>query len=497
MNRFPGVRRCAVSTVRKRVAAPTGQKLPSSSDTGLALAVAVLPGRFIGFFNLFGRPQAFGAIVVLAAVVAVPALWVGFCADDYSLIVEIEHKVPSLAERSPLDLYHFASHRAEVERQIRDGPAPWFSDPGATMHFCRPLTSLVFALDHGLWRYHAVGYHITSALLYTALVLCVGLFFRVALGVRRSGPSAVAATLATLLFAVDPHHVMPADWISSRHFVVAAIPAVLALAAHVRFVRDGWKPGFWLGPVGIMVALLGSEAGVGAVVYWLAFDAFGPAPPGRSSPRSRLLSSAPVVAITAIYLGAYVFFGFGSRGGVYRSHHRTGRFLACRCSAGSHAGGSRAVGDSRGGPGRADRVFYRAWIWCRPYCVCPLSARSARRLRYGACRAAVVAAGSCVLVGADIWPAQCAADALPEYRDRVVRCHLDLPRQPATRRRTSVIGAARWTLVSRWGAPRSRPAGVSGGDHATRRRCWRRKGCLRPSRVRSFCDPSRDRSGGP
>jgi hypothetical protein len=141
------------------------------------LAAAGPSGRFIRFLNLFGHPQAFGAIVVLAALAVVPTLWVGFYADDYSLIVEIEHKVPSLAHRSPLDLYHFASDRTEVERQIRDGPTPWFSDPGSTMHFCRPLTSLIFALDHSLWRYRAVGYHITSVLLYVGLVLCVGLFF--------------------------------------------------------------------------------------------------------------------------------------------------------------------------------------------------------------------------------------------------------------------------------------------------------------------------------
>lgn len=317
MNRLLGLRRRAGLRVGGHVSAPTDQERQSSSGSGPALAAAGPPGRFIRFLNLFGHPQAFGAIVVLAALAVVPTLWVGFYADDYSLIVEIEHKVPSLAHRSPLDLYHFASDRTEVERQIRDGPTPWFSDPGSTMHFCRPLTSLIFALDHSLWRYHAVGYHITSVLLYVGLVLCVGLFFRVALGARRPGPSAVTATLATLLFAVDPHHVMPADWISSRHFMVAAIPAVLGLAAHVRFVRDGWKPGFWLGPFGVMVALLGSEAGVGAVVYWLAFDAFGPARPERSSPRSRLLSSMPVVAITAVYLGVYTLFGFGSRGGAY------------------------------------------------------------------------------------------------------------------------------------------------------------------------------------
>ncbi|MEY8016706.1 hypothetical protein [Mycobacterium servetii] len=317
MSRPLGMRRRGVSTLRERLSAPAARERQSSSDPGSTLAAAGSPSRFIRFIQLFGLPRTFAAIVVLSALVVVPTLWVGFYADDYSLIVEIEHKVPSLAHRSPLDLYHFASDRTEVERQIRDGPTPWFSDPGSTMHFFRPLTSLVFALDHSLWGYHAAGYHITSVLLYVGLVLCVGLFFHIALGVRRPGSSAVTATLATLLFAVDPHHVMPVDWISSRHFVVAAIPAVLGLAAHVRFVREGWGPGLWLGPIGVVAALLGSEAGVGAVVYWLAFDALGPAPPERSSPRSRLFSSMPIGAITAVYLGIYTFFGFGSRGGAY------------------------------------------------------------------------------------------------------------------------------------------------------------------------------------
>lgn len=317
MNRRLGVRRRWVSTVQARLSTSAAQERQSSPDLGSTSAAAGPPSRFILFLKLFALPQTFGAVIVLAALMVVPTLWIGFYADDYSLIAEVEHKVPSLAHRSPLDLYNFASDRADLERQIREGPVPWFSDPGATMHFFRPLTSLVFAFDHSLWGYHAVGYHITSVLLYVGLVLCVGLFFRIALGARRPGSSAVTATLATLLFAVDPHHVMPVDWISSRHFVVAAIPAVLGLAAHVRFIRDGWKSGLWLGPVGIIVALLSSEAGVGAVVYWLAFDAFGPAPPERSSPRSRLLASMPVLAITAAYLAAYTFLGFGSRGGEY------------------------------------------------------------------------------------------------------------------------------------------------------------------------------------
>ena len=239
---------------------------------------------------------------------------VGFYQDDYILIAEIEHKVPAIAHQSPLDLYRIAADRTELERQIRNGPFPWFTAPGLKVHFFRPLTSLLFTLDHSLWGHFAAGYHVTAILLYTALVFCVGLLFRVALGVRQSGSAAATPALAALLFAIEAVHSVPAGWISSRHVMVAAIPAALGLAAHVRFMREKWRHGAWLGPLGVIVALLGSETGLGAVACWLSFDALGPAPPERSSPRSRLLASMPVLAIAGAYVGMYKFFGFGAGG---------------------------------------------------------------------------------------------------------------------------------------------------------------------------------------
>jgi hypothetical protein len=283
------------------------------------MASAALPSRFMRFLQLFAHPRALPAIVVLAALIALPTLRMGFFGDDYIFIAEIEHNVPSSGHTAPLDLYRFASgDRTEHDRSIRDGPYPWFSDPSYKMHFSRPLTSLMLTLDHSIWGHSALGYQLTSVLLYAALVFCVGLFYRVAVGVHCPGPASVTATLAALLFAIDPHHIWPAGLIACRHLVVAAIAAALGLAAHVRFVRDRWRPGAWLGPLGIIVALLGSEAGLGAVACWLAFDAFGPAAPHRSSLRRRLLASMPVLALTAVYASIYFLLGFGAAGdGIY------------------------------------------------------------------------------------------------------------------------------------------------------------------------------------
>lgn len=290
---------------------------PRVDHADAADSSAVPTGRVSRALKLFGGRRALPAVLMLTVLIALPTLKIGFFADDYTLLAEIEHAVPSYAHQSPIDLYRFASDRTEVDQLIKDGPLPWFTDPGFKMHFCRPLTSLLFSLDHSLWGHFAAGYHVTSILLYVTLVLSVGVLLRVALGVRHLGPHAATATLAALLFAVDALHNEPAGWIASRHVMLAAIPATLGLTAHVRYVRDEWRPGAWLGPLGVIVALLGSETGLGAVACWLAFDAFALMPPNRSSARSRLLVSTPVLAIAAVYLGIYSLLDFGAGGNLY------------------------------------------------------------------------------------------------------------------------------------------------------------------------------------
>jgi hypothetical protein len=270
--------------------------------------------RLARFLRLCEHPRALAVIAVLAALVALPSLQIGFYADDFSQLARLEHSVPALAGSSPLDLYRFVGDAAERALFIARGPLPWFTHPGIQLHLLRPLPSLSIALDHLVWGRHAAGYHLTSILLYVALVLAVGRFFRTLTGGSRGGPAAVTATLATLCFAVDAGHTQPVGWIAGRHLVIAAIPAALGLAAHVRHIRDGHRPSAFLAPLGLLFALLCSEAGLGAVAYWLAFDAFGPAPPGHAAPRARLRRSVPALALAAAYTAFYKAWGFGTRG---------------------------------------------------------------------------------------------------------------------------------------------------------------------------------------
>jgi hypothetical protein len=272
------------------------------------------PGLFARLLERLARPRAFALIAALAVLVTLPTLAVGLYSDDYTQLARLERSHPMLAGSSPFDLYRFVANAAERDRLVHDGPLPWFAHPALHLHFFRPLTSALIALDHLVWGRVAAGYHLTNVALYGALVLVAGAFFRAVTGAPRAGAGAVTAALAALCYALDVGHVQAVGWIAARHIVVAGIPAVLALTAHVLWVQGRLRAGAWLAPLGVVVALLASEAGLAAVVYWLAFDALGPAPPAASSARARLGRSVPVLLLGAAYAGFYKSFGYGTRG---------------------------------------------------------------------------------------------------------------------------------------------------------------------------------------
>jgi hypothetical protein len=270
-------------------------------------------GLFARFLRLLGHRRALAAIALLAALLTLPTLRIGFYADDFAQLSIIERTHPAVRQIPLLDLYRFAPEdRAAFAQLVEHGPLPWFTDPRLKIHFFRPLASAFRLAEHALFGRWAPGHHLGSVLLYAALVFAAGLLYRAMLSVRGGGPAAVTATLAALCFAVAEPHGQPVYWVAGCHLLVALLPAVLALAAHVRHVREGWRPGAYLAPLALVISLLASEAALGGVLYWLAFDALGPAPAPASSPRARLRASLPALAIAAAYAIAYKALGYGA-----------------------------------------------------------------------------------------------------------------------------------------------------------------------------------------
>jgi hypothetical protein len=124
-------------------------------DPDLPMPDAVPAGQLMRFFQLFAHPRALPAIAVLAALLVLQSALRGFSADDYILIAELEHNIPSWAHTSPLDLYRFAPVIPPNFPLDSGWPVPWFSNPSYKLHFCRPLTGHLITLDHSLRCHNA------------------------------------------------------------------------------------------------------------------------------------------------------------------------------------------------------------------------------------------------------------------------------------------------------------------------------------------------------
>ena len=242
-------------------------------------------------------PRAPWVILLVTLLVTLPSIQLGFYDDDHSFRAELLGRVPG----SPpaWDLYRFADGHPETNRGfVEIGAFPWWTAPTLKLHFVRPLAGLLFALDLALFGDAPLGYHLHSIAWYLALVAVVGVFFRGVL------PRATA-NLALVVFAISAAHLYPYGWISSRHLVIASVPAALGLHAFVR------SPSKWRGvlaALGLAVGLAAGEIALGMFGFALAHTAL-----SREEPlRDRLRAIAPLVVVVVGYVALYAAIGGGA-----------------------------------------------------------------------------------------------------------------------------------------------------------------------------------------
>jgi len=249
---------------------------------------------------LVGLPARFplASSVFLAAALALPSLGVGFVLEDFAFLAALSG---GGSPHDAADLYRFAPADEDVRRLLLDqGLLPWWTAPDLRIAFWRPLSGLLLRLDHLVWGRVAAGYHLHSLLWYLLTITASGLVLRRVLGPRTTG-------WALLLFAVAAPHAVPVAWIANRHALVAAAPALLGLAAHLRWRQAGWRPGLPLSLLGLAGGLAGGEAALGVLGYWCAYGLFGePAPLPR-----RLLGLLPAAALAGAYFVAHTVLGYG------------------------------------------------------------------------------------------------------------------------------------------------------------------------------------------
>jgi len=251
--------------------------------------------------------------IAIAVLLGVPSLWNGLQGDDLSLynIVRNERAVEGLFG-DPWNPFSFLDGDPARNRQLIDaGWLPWWSDPECKASFWRPVTSLTHVLDFRVWPRWPVVMHAQSLAWYALLVWAVAALYRRLIGATLP---LWAAALAALLFAVDDSHAMPVGWLANRNALVAGAFGVLALLAHDRWRRDGWRWGAVLAPLALLAALLSKEAAVSVGGYLLAYALF----IERGPWRRRLLSLLPCLLVGIVWYGAYKGLGHGSaRSSVY------------------------------------------------------------------------------------------------------------------------------------------------------------------------------------
>jgi hypothetical protein len=285
--------------------APSTPSSSKSFELGLANARggAVAVGGLVTARMLHHR-WFFIAVVCLGVALALPSLRVGFVADDYTFIHRLEHSAPP----STWSSYEFVTgepgERAHVMSR-RWAAFPWWMSSNFKLRFLRPLASGLFALDHALFGHAPLGYHVHSLLWYALLLVAAGLFLRAVC-------SPPVWQIAFLLFALSAGHAESAAWISSRHMLIASAPALLGLVALIAHRERGFRWGLPLGLLGMLLGLLGSEAALSVVCYWLAYEAL--AEGGGRGIRQRLGRLALPLGCVAVYAVLYKWLGYGAAG---------------------------------------------------------------------------------------------------------------------------------------------------------------------------------------
>ena len=97
----------------------------------------------------------------------------------------------------------------------------WTNIKGVFTHYFSgnyaPVQMLSYMFDFAIWKYNALGFHLTNVLLH-----CLGSFFLYALLLKLTGKWTVA-TVASLIFATHPVQVETVAWLAQRKSLLAAV----------------------------------------------------------------------------------------------------------------------------------------------------------------------------------------------------------------------------------------------------------------------------------
>jgi len=120
------------------------------------------------------------------------------------------------------------------------GTMPWWGSLELHHAFFRYMTTLTMMLDYRLWPNSPALMHLHSLFWLAAVVLAAALLYREVLG------TTWIAGLASLMYALDGAHAVPAGYLADRDALIACCFGFLSLLFFVRWrkigrSRDRWR----------------------------------------------------------------------------------------------------------------------------------------------------------------------------------------------------------------------------------------------------------------
>ena len=254
------------------------------------------------------RPGMPRFVAALVSLLLVPSLFTGLVADDYTHWLRARGQLPY---GSRFDVFDFCDGSRQTTDFLKaTGIVPWWGLDQIHARFLRPLTSLTHFVDYNAWPGAPWLMHAENLALSAALAAFAAILYRRLLETRW------IAGLAAVLYAIDPGHAV-VGWIAFRNGVFAPALGILALLAHDRWRRDGWRPGGVLGPALFAVAVAAGESAIATFAYVIAYAMALDGALSRAH-KSRLLSVVPYAAVAVAWQLVYRAGGYGAVGsGIY------------------------------------------------------------------------------------------------------------------------------------------------------------------------------------
>ena len=248
------------------------------------------------------------SLALLAMTLTLPALATGWHFDDYLHRAALSEGGSPTLDVALNDLFVFMDgDPARTQRLIESGEFPWWALPQGQNAFWRPIAGLTHWLDYRLWPNSPPLMHAHSLLWFGALVLAVALLYQRLIG------AGWLAGLAALLYALDDARGYAVSWIANRNALIATLCCCLALIAHDRWRRDGWRWAGFAATALLALGLLSAEAAVALLAYLLAYALI----LDRGDWWQRLRSLLPALSVTLIWRLSYRALGYGAFGTSY------------------------------------------------------------------------------------------------------------------------------------------------------------------------------------